>query len=272
MESPGDFLKDNFSWAKLTERYNTMKTRWNRLPEQIKRLTVIVVVFFASLIILRNIMIPDDFGQYGHYRSSAVEKTVSQAIRYAGQDMCAECHDDIMETKSTGFHRTVACEVCHGPGSAHTEDPESVTLDAPRDRAACPLCHEYLPSRPTGFPQIVSASHNPMNPCISCHEPHEPEPPETPKECAACHAEIARTKQVSHHVYVPCTHCHTTPEEHKLLPREYSPSKPTSREFCGTCHADDAVSEAGIPRVDLSSHETRYVCWQCHYPHLPETN
>lgn len=272
MEFPGNFLKDNFSWSNIRKIFNSMKTRWNNLPEQIKRITVIVVIFFASLILLRNFMMPDDFGRYGHYRASAVDSIVSHNIHYAGQALCAECHDDIMEIKSAGFHRTVACEVCHGPGSAHTEDPEGVTLDAPRQRAACPLCHEYLPSRPTGFPQILSASHNPMNPCITCHEPHEPEPPETPKECAACHAEIARTKMVSHHVYVPCIHCHITPEEHKLHPRDILPSKPKSREFCGKCHDENADSAAGIPRIDLSSHETRYVCWQCHYPHLPEAN
>ena len=141
MESPGNFLKDYFSRAKIRKIYNSMKTRWNSLPEQIKRLTVIVVVFFAALILLRNFMIPDDFGQYGHYRASAVEDIVVHEIRYAGQAICAECHDDIMEIKSAGFHRTVACEVCHGPGIAHTDDPEAVTLQAPRDRASCPLCH-----------------------------------------------------------------------------------------------------------------------------------
>jgi ribosomal protein S27AE len=95
-------------------------------------------------------------------------------------------------------------------------------------------------------------------------------PPQTPKECSACHAQIARTKLLSHHTFVPCTRCHETPEDHKIIPREFLPSKPTSREFCGECHGIEADSEKGIPRVDLDSHERRYVCWQCHYPHLPE--
>jgi ribosomal protein S27AE len=53
-------------------------------------------------------------------------------------------------------------------------------------------------------------------------------------------------------------------------PREHRPAKPTSREFCGGCHAEDAVTEEEILRVDLATHGESYMCWQCHYPHLPE--
>ncbi len=249
---------------------NSMRSSWNRFPEQIKRLSVVIVIFLALLITAIYLLVPPDFGKYGHFRASAVDEIVSQDIRYAGREICSDCHDDIVDTKYEGFHQNVACEVCHGPAAEHTDDPFAAQLEAPRGRGYCPLCHEYLPSRPTGFPQIVAASHNPMKPCISCHEPHNPEPPTTPKECEACHATIARTKSLSHHVYVPCTRCHKTPDEHKINPREVLPEKPASREFCGGCHAEDADSEKGIPRVNLETHETRYVCWQCHYPHLPE--
>jgi hypothetical protein len=180
-----------------------------------------------------------------------------------------DCHDDVVDTKYEGYHKTVACETCHGPAAAHTEDSD-VALTAPRERGRCPLCHEYLASRPTGFPQIVAESHNPLKPCISCHDPHDPVPPETPTECAACHAAIARTKAVSHHVYVGCVQCHETPEEHKVSPRAHRPTKPATREFCGSCHADDAVTEEDIRTIDMDTHGGRYGCWQCHYPHLPE--
>jgi ribosomal protein S27AE len=49
-----------------------------------------------------------------------------------------------------------------------------------------------------------------------------------------------------------------------------TPGKPTTRESCGRCHSPEAQSPAQSPRVDLASHGERYVCWQCHYPHLPE--
>ena len=263
-------MSDKFSWEGLKNGLRKLRSVWQKLPEQIKRLTVILAIFIFALISARNMLVPSDFGEYGHYRASAVDDIIKHPVKFAGREACAECHDDIAETKNSGYHRDVSCEVCHGPGAAHIEDPESVQLKAPRGRTGCPLCHEYLPSRPTGFPQIVSESHNPINPCITCHDPHQPVPPETPSECSACHAQIARTKMLSHHVYVPCTKCHETPEKHKLSPRDYLPSKPKTREFCGQCHATDADSERGIPRVDLQTHETRYVCWQCHYPHLPE--
>jgi hypothetical protein len=247
-----------------------VKSLWNKIPEQVKRLFALGVILLAVPVTARYILIPPDFGQYGHYRAAAVEEIVARKMQYAGQGICAECHDDIAAVKSAGYHKTVACEVCHGPAVAHTEDPGSIQLEAPRERGYCPLCHEFLPSRPTGFPQIVSASHNPMRSCISCHAPHDPKPPETPKECAACHATIARTKSLSHHIYVSCTRCHETPEEHKVRPREVFPSKPKAREFCGGCHAEDAASLKEIPRIDMATHGERYVCWQCHYPHLPE--
>ena len=242
-----------------------------RIPEQATRLFFFLVVVIALLVSARSFLIPDDFGEFGHYRASAVEQEIANEIRFAGSAVCADCHDDFVEIKAGGFHRNVSCETCHGPAAAHVEDDEAIDLRLPRGRTYCPVCHEYLPSRPTGFPQIVSDSHNPLKPCIQCHQPHDPKPPETPKECSACHATISRTKMVSHHAYVECVQCHATPEEHKTDPREFLPRKPNSRSFCGSCHSDDSDGPLGVPTVDMISHGNGYVCWQCHYPHLPET-
>lgn len=244
---------------------------WRSFPEQIKRLSTVLVFLIFGFLFARQALIPEDFGTYGHYRSSAVEEIVQQDIKYAGHVICNDCHDDIAETKHNSYHKNVNCEVCHGPAYEHTENDEIIPV-APRERGFCPLCHEYLSSRPTGFPQIKTATHNPMKPCISCHDPHNPEPNETPKECSACHQEIANTKSLSKHIYIDCIQCHTTPEKHKISPREIKPTKPTDRAFCGKCHGLDAESDKEIPRIDMVTHEDAYVCWQCHYPHLPETN
>jgi hypothetical protein len=247
-----------------------MKNFWNNLPEQIKRLVVVFIVLIAALILVRGFLVPEDFGEYGHYRASAVDEIIDQKMHFAGHQICNECHDDIGTVKQTGYHRNLACEVCHGPALDHTGDPEAHIPPAPRDRGYCPLCHEYNPSRPTGFPQIISKSHNPMEACISCHNPHDPNPPNTPRECTACHAEIARTKSLSPHVNVACTTCHDVPDGHKVSPHEILAGKPRERAFCGTCHSDTSSADKHIPRIDLETHEPRYVCWQCHYPHLPE--
>lgn len=263
-------FKNNLSKEKLNQSLESMKTFIKNLPDQVKRLAILILAIIVIFVVVRNLLVPADFGKYGHYRGSAVADIIAQEINFAGHEACTDCHEDLAEMKSAGYHRNVACEVCHGPAAMHIEDPSSVVLEAPRERGYCPLCHEYLASRPTGFPQIISASHNPMKPCISCHDPHEPAPPEAPKECEACHAEIARTKAISHHVYVPCRRCHETPEDHKIRPREITPSKPIKSDFCGSCHAADVPELKGVPRIDPATHYSDYVCWQCHYPHLPE--
>ena len=244
---------------------------WKRIPEQTKRLPILLVIAVVALVVARAKLVPHDFGIHGHYRASAVEEIASLPVQYAGHQVCADCHDEEVATRDEGYHRGLACEICHGPAAAHTDDPDVFTLRVPRDRGYCPLCHEYLPSRPTGFPQIVSASHNPRKACVSCHDPHDPTPPEVPRECEACHATIARTKALSNHVYVPCTRCHEAVEEHRVYPRRFPPSRPRTRGFCGSCHSRDADA-AVISRVDMETHGQSYVCWQCHYPHLPEVN
>ncbi len=240
------------------------------MPQQVKRLFVLFAVFGVGLALARHFLMPRTFGQRGHYRAAAVSLVEEQPMRYAGREACATCHEDVAAVESNGHHRTVACENCHGPAAAHVEAPSENQLPAPRGRGYCPLCHGYNPSRPTGFPQIDPVTHNPLKPCITCHDPHHPEPPHIPKECSACHGEIARTKAVSAHALLQCTQCHNVPTQHKVTPWLVRPSKPTTREFCGTCHAKDARSPKEIPRVDMETHGARYLCWQCHYPHLPE--
>lgn len=241
-----------------------------RIPDQLIRLSIPFVVIVGALVVAKWLLTPATFGQYGHYRGKAIEDNAARQIQYLGQQACADCHEDIMKTKTRSYHRGVSCEVCHGPARAHAESPGESKPPAPRERGFCPLCHSYNPSRPTGFPQIVAITHNPGKPCITCHNPHDPTPPQVPKECAACHGDIERTKLVSSHVNVPCTRCHETPQKHKVTPRIVSPSKPTSREFCGGCHAKEATTPKGIPRIDIPTHGERYLCWECHYPHLPK--
>ncbi|MBI2614114.1 MAG: hypothetical protein HYW52_00210, partial [Gemmatimonadetes bacterium] len=98
-----------------------------------------------------------------------------------------------------------------------------------------------------------------------------PVPPAVPEECSACHGQIARQKALSHHANLPCVTCHQVPQQHKVTPRVIRPTKPAERAFCGRCHAEGASGPAEAPRIDLAAHHPRYLCWQCHYPHYPET-
>ncbi len=241
-----------------------------KIPQQIKSLLILFLILMAIFIIGRRFFIPKTFGLYGHYRAAVVDSIMNDSLKYAGQHACAECHDDIYEMKQKVFHRNVSCETCHGAAYAHTQAPDEHTLPAPRERGYCILCHSYNPSRPTGFPQIEPLTHNPLKSCMSCHDPHAPQLPHTPEECSACHAEIARTKAVSHHQALSCIRCHEAQEEHKSSPRAFLPTVPKSREFCGECHAEDVEAAREMPKVDMTTHGENYVCWQCHYPHYPE--
>jgi cytochrome c553 len=244
--------------------------RFLGIPEQVVRLSILFVAAIVILLLVRQRFVPESFGETGHYRADAVDAIVDQNVRYAGLPACAECHEDEAEVKSRSYHRGLTCEGCHGPAQTHVDDPGEHLPVVPRGRDTCLRCHEYLVSRPTGFPQIVEAIHNPMVPCTDCHNPHDPTPPEVPGACSACHAAIDRIKAVSHHWSLDCETCHETAPEHKENPRAFPPKKPTRREFCGGCHAEDADSPREIPRIDLAAHGGRYLCWQCHYPHFPE--
>ena len=238
------------------------------MPQQVPRLAVVFVVAVAALVIARRVLIPESFGDRGHYRALAVDSIAARDVKYAGHQTCALCHSGVAQVRADGNHRGVSCEVCHAPAASHASAPMDGKPTISRDRDLCVLCHAFSPSRPTGFPQIDSATHNPQLPCIGCHMAHAPEPPMVPRDCGACHGQIARQKAVSHHRSLDCETCHVAPEEHRMDPRSVRPSKPRDRSFCGACHAGGAVG--GIPQVDLGTHGTPYVCWQCHYPHFPE--
>lgn len=240
----------------------------DKIPDAGLRLVVVAAVLIAGVLLMRN-MIPPSLRDPKLQVAAATEREASRNIKYAGVPACAQCHETEYSLKKNGYHRNVSCEICHGPASDHTADPVEIKPPAPRDRQFCPTCHAYSLSRPVGFPQINPVTHNPLQPCIACHDPHDPKPPAVPGECMACHDEIERTKAVSPHVLLDCTTCHTTPEEHKITPRSVRPSKPVDREFCGQCHRTDS-GIPDVPKIDISTHGEKYLCWQCHYAHMPE--
>lgn len=242
------------------------------IPRQFFPLVVLFILLITAFFVFRHLLIPKGFGDYGHYRSDAADDVSAQDIVYAGISVCIECHDDINDMKKASFHRGISCEVCHGAAAAHANEPDEFTPAVPRGREQCLLCHNYIPARPSGFPQIISEQHNPGKSCMTCHDPHNPSPPHTPKECSACHREIASELTLSHHTTLSCTQCHMVPKEHKNNPRLVTAEKPKSKQICGQCHAIDADSEQRIPRIDIDTHGERYICWDCHYPHFPEAH
>lgn len=239
-----------------------------KIPDSLLRIIILISVSIVVVVALRVFVLPADWTDMTTLKERATQTEMSRPVKYAGSQACRDCHDAEPAALADGRHSMLSCETCHGAAQAHIEDME-IKPQAPRERDFCPVCHAFDASRPTGFAQINPVSHNPMQACISCHDPHAPRPPVTPHDCSACHAEIVRTKAVSRHARLECTQCHETPEAHKEVPRLHQPTKPDRREFCAQCHgAESTVAEAH--KIDMDSHGGRYLCWQCHYPHLPE--
>jgi hypothetical protein len=221
------------------------------------------------VLLLRFVVLPEDMFSATPHQAAKALREMDKPLHYAGMPACRDCHSDIFETKYAGHHRNIGCENCHGAAATHASDPASGTPPLPTEREFCYACHAFDPSRPDGFPQIEPTEHNPGKKCIRCHDPHDPVPPVTPTECSGCHGVIAKTKALSSHAMVECTTCHVVSEQHFIDPRSALPDRPQNREFCGQCHAKDAM-EGAAPKVDLASHGNSYQCWDCHYPHAPE--
>lgn len=107
---------------------------------------------------------------------------------YIGDDDCSICHGDVTEHFATASHARLlalgdnalgsGCEVCHGPGSLHSEagGGRDNILNPGRDPSICFNCHLDVRSRfflRSRHP--VLAGHNPGRggmSCSDCHSPH----------------------------------------------------------------------------------------------------
>lgn len=145
------------------------------MPIQIKRHLIILAILIAAFVVFQQLMIPESFGELGHYRANSLEDNELFDIHYAGQESCYECHEDISDLKEMDLHYDLSCETCHGPGTDHNLSPDSVELFIPDDRNFCGLCHAKNTARnEDAVFQIESKEHNPDKNCTYCHNPHAP--------------------------------------------------------------------------------------------------
>lgn len=145
------------------------------IPPQIKRLVVAFAIFISAFIILRHILIPKSFGQYGFYRGASLEDIASIPTKFAGQKACLECHQKTDSLIQLDVHSGISCETCHGPGQKHCADGGKTLLDKTMNRESCGLCHSKnaAKQRNTVF-QVDLKEHNNKKNCIECHNPHQP--------------------------------------------------------------------------------------------------
>ena len=142
--------------------------------EHLLRLAAIFVAGFVLFVVVRTILVPDDFGEYGHYRAGALDDNRQRPLRHAGMSACVECHDDVVKSRAGGGHETVRCEACHGPLAAHADDPSAQAPELPNPVTVCLKCHLPSMAKPAKFPQVDPSEHADNEPCDTCHVAHSP--------------------------------------------------------------------------------------------------
>jgi len=142
--------------------------------EHLLRVALVFLVGAVAFVVVRSILVPRSFGEYGHYRGNAIAEIATQPIVFAGHQTCEACHCDVSDLKSKGKHVTVNCEACHGALARHAGDPTTVQPPKLDTAVLCVRCHEINGARPKSFPQIVAKEHSAGVSCETCHQPHSP--------------------------------------------------------------------------------------------------
>ncbi len=145
------------------------------IPPQLKRLFLAFTIFISAFLIIRHFLVPETFGQYGFYRGASLEEIAQTPVKYAGQEACFNCHQDIEDLKQLDVHSEVRCETCHGPGQKHSEDGGATLLELPVSRESCGICHsKNAAKQKDAIYQVSLEEHNTQKKCIECHNPHQP--------------------------------------------------------------------------------------------------
>jgi len=145
------------------------------MQPHLKRAFTLLALVIIVFIIVRSILVPDSFGQYGWYRGDSVEEARNHPVNYAGSISCGEenCHEIIYSVWVKDRHKTVNCETCHGPAEKHALNAREPLTPADDSREYCGKCHFKRLARPENFPQIDPETHSELR-CSYCHSPHKP--------------------------------------------------------------------------------------------------
>jgi len=145
------------------------------MPLQVKRLLILFAIILVAMLILKYLLTPDSWREYGPYRGDALTEIADQEAKFVESGTCAMCHDSIAELRNIGLHKSLQCELCHGPGYKHSEDDENQRMEIPEGNDYCLKCHELNAARSQNIiKQIDAIEHTEDDDCIVCHNPHEP--------------------------------------------------------------------------------------------------
>jgi len=90
-----------------------MKDFFKKLPEQAVRVVVVFLVLVAGVFVIRYI-IPPEMKEPALQQMSSMDREAAKEIKYAGAQICEQCHEKEPQIKKIGYHRDLFCESCHG--------------------------------------------------------------------------------------------------------------------------------------------------------------
>ncbi len=220
-----------------------------------------------------------------------VHPAPAQQATFVGSKTCLGCHSEYEEWMAGSVHRDLTrktpdggeasgCEVCHGPGSRHVEDPTVAGAilpmtpgkDARATNETCLDCHNAL------FPELSHRRSDHLRRGLSCTDCHAVSGPEAfhkmravndvmagqqPRLCYRCHTdERAGFLLPYHHPveegYMGCTGCHNPHGAFELRQMKTRHTEPV----CTSCHEDQQgpfIFEHPAGRASG--------CQVCHQPH-----
>jgi hypothetical protein len=147
-----------------------------RNAEHLVRLALIFAVGLALVLVVRALLVPDDFGELGHFRTRAIADNRLRTPAFAGRAACGDCHADAVAALAAGGHGAIGCESCHGALAGHVESQGEIAPRALDAVQLCSLCHAANVARPPIQPQVDVAAHAEGAACTDCHEAHAPAP------------------------------------------------------------------------------------------------
>jgi excinuclease UvrABC ATPase subunit len=145
------------------------------IPPQIPRLAIAFTIFIALFLLVRHLLTPDTFGEYGHYRGAALIDNAKPEIHFSGQQACFACHQVVEDLKKEDVHSDIHCETCHGPGQKHVLSSNKADILKPNSRDFCASCHKLnAAKKKDAINQVDLKIHNVEKNCIECHNAHQP--------------------------------------------------------------------------------------------------
>lgn len=240
----------------------------------------------------------------------AINPGFAGATFVADAAICADCHDDAIDTFRHTEHarifehgpkgelQALNCESCHGPRSLHVDDPDlSLTLTADQYSQVCLQCHQGSDRMYWNSSLHEAAGVN----CVDCHSVMEKRNDKAllaaaaePTVCFDCHAEVqGQMRKPSHHPVqegrLDCSSCHnphgsvgpsmlvaatvnaTCFNCHQDKRGPFLWEHPVVREDCSSCHTAHGSNNPGLLNT-----KGAFLCLQCHsyggHVNLPRYN